>query len=246
MTIIRVLLFAMAILSFQQINAQKFNKNIDKDSLLQVISKDLPPGKKKELLKMYKKGNQESKEFLLFMFSMPRSSKAELISNLQKNHDNILKLRKEFSGLVPDSLIVYIEFNPKNVIVSTEESIDLRIYKKQTSGRTKLVAEKWNLADRSKDLTETLGILGWDSTTLTKVKTLLSNANCVSLENGEQTVIGFARSGMGKYFYRIFQSNLKEESIPEYNNGCTYLFYKDNIVLEYGGGAIGPQCFPDE
>ncbi len=29
------------------------------------------------------------------------------------------------------------------------------------------------------------------------------------------------------------------------DNGCTYSFYKDNMVLEYGGGAIGPQCFED-
>ncbi|GBD91469.1 hypothetical protein BMS3Abin04_02201 [bacterium BMS3Abin04] len=235
----QTLLFIIIIISFVTVNGQEFNKNIDKDSLLQIIVKELPTEKKDEFLKIYKEGNEESKEFLLFMYSMPRSSKKELIENFDKNKDSIFKLQTEFSKLVPDSLIVFIEFNPKNIIVNTEESIDLKIYGKS-------ITQEWNLEYDSDVLNEMIKSLGWNSDTLQKIKTLLDNANCISIENGETTTIGFARSGMGKYSYKIFKTDLTDEQKSKYNDSCMYFFYKDNIVLEYGGGAIGPQCFPDE
>lgn len=55
--------------------------------------------------------------------------------------------------------------------------------------------------------------------------------------------IGFARSGMGKYSYKLFDNQLTENQKQRYNNGCEYIFYKDSVVLEYGGGTIRPQCF---
>ena len=73
----------------------------------------------------------------------------------------------------------------------------------------------------------------------------LDKANCISVYNKDAIEIGYARSGMGKYSYLIFDKSLTEEEKDKYNNGCEYIFYKDNIVLEYGGGAIGSQCFPD-
>jgi len=51
---------------------------------------------------------------------------------------------------------------------------------------------------------------------------------------------------MAKYSYLIFEQNPDKAKIDKYNNGCTYIYYKMNIVLEYGGGAVGPQCFPKE
>ena len=50
---------------------------------------------------------------------------------------------------------------------------------------------------------------------------------------------------MGKYYYLVFDDNLSQNEIEEFNDGCTYIFYKNNIVLKYSGGTIGPQCFPD-
>jgi len=88
--------------------------------------------------------------------------------------------------------------------------------------------------------------LNWNGATLQRIKQSLAAAHCVSIENGDITIIGFARSGIGKYFYRLFKKDLTPDEIKHYNNGCTYIFYKKNIVLEYGGGAIGSQCFPDE
>jgi len=88
-------------------------------------------------------------------------------------------------------------------------------------------------------------MLKWTNETLAIIKKLLSDANCVSIENGQITTIGFARSGMGKYSYLLFDNNLTAAQVKQYNDGCIYIYYKNNIVLEYGGGAVGPQCFPD-
>ncbi|MBC6367319.1 hypothetical protein DDT91_11015 [Algoriphagus sp. AK58] len=226
--------------------SQEFNKNIDKDSLFTVILKDIPEEKRNEFKKIYEEGNEESKEFLLFMFSMPRSSKKELVDNYENKSKEITILKNEYSKLVPDSLIVSIEFNPENKIVNTTESIDLKIYRKNPNGRSTVIAQEWNLDRESEKLAEMLLTIGWNKNSLNKIKELLDSANCVSIENGRTVTIGFARSGMGKYFYKVFDKNLTDNEIEEYNDGCTYIYHKDNIVLEYGGGAVGPQCFPDE
>ena len=95
-------------------------------------------------------------------------------------------------------------------------------------------------------LDSALKIINWNKENLFQIKSFLKDANCISIENGEPTTIGFARSGMGKYSFKIFNQNLDDHQIEKYNDGCNYIFYKDNIVLEYGGGVMGPQCFPDE
>jgi hypothetical protein len=90
---------------------QEFNKALNKDSILQTILKDLSEPKKSEFLKIYNEGNDQSKEFLLFMFSMPRSSKRELIANIDSNFDKINFLKTSYLKLVPKDYIVSIEFN---------------------------------------------------------------------------------------------------------------------------------------
>lgn len=56
-------------------SGQGFNKSINKDSLFQPVTKDLPEDRKNEFLTLYKSGPEKEKEFLLFMLSMPGSSK---------------------------------------------------------------------------------------------------------------------------------------------------------------------------
>lgn len=222
---------------------QEFNKSINKDSLLQAVLKDIPEPRKSELMKMYNEGNDETKEFILIMFSMPRSSKKELISNIDSNFKNINVLKNTFLKLVPKDCVVYIEFNPADKIVSTKESIDLGIehkFDKQTDYK-----KEWDLNYDSKVLAQMIKPLGWTNETLKTIKKLLADANCVSIENGAITTIGFARSGMGKYYFKLFDNDLTSDQINKYNDGCTYIFYRKNIVLEYGGGAVGSGCFPD-
>lgn len=250
------LIIAILILGLK-INAQdyEFRSNIDKDSLFEASIKRLPEELRKEYKKMYKKGNEPEKEFLLFMISMPESSKKELIENFEKNKAEILNVKTEYAKVIPENYFVYIEFEPASKILTTPEQITIKIYKikddtansdnnvVQRIDNIEVISENWNLKPNSKELEEIIASLGWTNQTLTKIKELLDSANCVSVENGEITTIGFARSGMGKYSYKIFDNQLTENQKQKYNNGCEYIFYKDNIVLEYGGGAIGPQCF---
>ena len=225
------------------VSAQEFNKSINKDSLFKTYLKDLPEPRKSEIQKTYNEGSEKAKEFFLIMFSMPRSSKKELISNIDSNYERINFLKTAYLKLVPKDYIVSIEFNPANTIAERKESIDLKI--EHISNNQSDLKQEWNLEYNSKKLAEMIRPLGWTSETLATIKKLLFNANCVSIENGNITTIGFARSGLGKYSFKLFNSDLTKEQIKQYNNGCTYIFYKKNIVLEYGGGAIGTQCFSD-
>jgi hypothetical protein len=223
---------------------QIFDKNINKDSLFQEVTKDFQTDRKNELLTMYKTGSDKDKEFLLFMLSMPTSNKHKLIQNIDSNYKKVIYLKNEYSKLVPKNYIVSIEFNPAITLFKTKESIDLKIEKNENNKNT--VSQEWNLVYNSNKVNQMLKPLNWDSDALKMVKKLLEEAKCVSIENGEIATIGFARSGMGKYYYKIFNGNLTDEQIKDYNDGCTFIFYKNNIVLEYGGGAAGSQCFPDE
>lgn len=203
----------------------------------------MPENKKKEFLETYNSGNDQSKGFLLFMYSMPKSSKKELIKNIDLNYEKINALKTQYARLVPANYTVSIEFNPENKIVSTKETIDLKIILLKDKETT--VTQEWNLEYNSKKLNSMLTMLKWTNETLSIIKKLLTDAHCVSIENGQITTIGFARSGMGKYSYLLFDNNLTVAQVKPYNNGCSDIYYKNNIVLEYAGGAVGPQCFPD-
>ncbi len=227
------------------LHAQEFNKNIDKDSLFQVILKRVPEHLKQDLVETYNSGNTQSKEFLLFMLADEPVSKNDIIENITNNFKNIEILKDGFKKLVPENTNVSVEFNPKGVLVNTNESIDIRVSKLE-NGSFITVYQEWRLENDAPALQQILEYLKWNHQTLIQLKELLKSAKCISIANGEMITIGFARSGMGKYSFNLFDHNLTKEEINEYNDGCTYIFYKDNIVLEYGGGAVGPQCFPKD
>lgn len=226
-----------------KVYAQEFNKEINKDSLLKKVIKYVPESRRPEFLKAYNSGSEQAKEGMLFFLSMPRSSKKELIANIKTNSDQINILKNQYAKLVPRNYIISIEFEPENKIVNTKESIDLKITALKNNETT--VTQDWQLDPNSNKLKEMLALIGWDKETLKTVKKLLTNAHCISIENGKRTSIGFARSGLGMYSYVLFDRQLRDDQKQEYNDGCSYIFYKKNIVLEYEGGAAGPQCFPD-
>lgn len=224
------------------------NPKINKDSLFQVIIKKIHPSKVREITKIYKEGNNISKEFFLMMHSMPQSSKKKQIENLKKNEKNIQNLIQKYSELVADSLTIHIGFNSRNEVLNTEKSIDLRISsnQKNKNGIVGQTFRKSNLAYDSKILIEQIKAIGWNENTLIEIKDLLDIANCTSIENGEIINVGFARSGMGKYSYKFFKQNLTKAEKLKYNDGCYNIFYDRNIVLEYGSGAFGQECFENE
>ena len=80
-----------SLLSAINLKAQevKFRENIDKDSLFNVSIQKLPIEMREEYSKTFKEGNEETKEFLLFMISMPKSSKKKLIENFENKNTEI-------------------------------------------------------------------------------------------------------------------------------------------------------------
>jgi len=251
----RIALILTIFYSVLNLNAQqiKFRENINKDSLFNVSAQKVPVEMREDFTKKYKDGNEEEKEFLLFMISMPESSKKELIQNFENKKSEIEKLKNEYTQLTPKDYNVEIEFKPRSEILTIEEEITIKIYNSKIGGdklpkRNGLQVESnnWNLKPNSNELANVLKYLNWTNETLLNIKNLLKDADCISIENGINTKIGFARGGMGLYSYLIFNNNLSLKQIGEYNNGCEYIFYKENIVLQFGGGAIGPQCFEKE
>jgi hypothetical protein len=102
------------------------------------------------------------------------------------------------------------------------------------------------LKTSSRKVDSLLWKLNWTDQTLKTLKEKLDAANCISVESGEPCKIGFQRSGMGKYYYNLFEKPIPDSEKRRYNDSCTYILYNDNVVLEYGGGAIGLQCFPKQ
>ncbi|MGB5988381.1 MAG: hypothetical protein WBG43_01370 [Marinifilaceae bacterium] len=133
---------------------------------------------------------------------------------------------------MPENAFVHIEF---------DNNKELEIFHVKAK---RPFESNWNLNINSSKTDSLLNDLGWTRKELRILKMKLDNANCISISSRKPITIGWQRSGMGKFSYNIFDENLTENLISKYNDGCMYIFYKDNVVLEYGGGAFGSQCFP--
>jgi len=158
-------------------------------------------------------------------------SKIDLIDNYKKHTKEIIELRDYFNRIVPKNSCVDIEFKDDNT---------LSIFHVSLNG---IRDDNWNKKINSLKTDTLLQRLSWSREIIATLKTKIDNAHCISIKNGEPCTIGFQRSGMGKYYYKIFNKVLNDSLINLYNDGCQYIYFKNNVVLEYGGGAIGSQCF---
>lgn len=157
----------------------------------------------------------------LFGSNLPASSEKELKDNYNKKHKEIMELKNYFNSIAPKDLEVYIEF-------SSDKSIDLIVYYLTTPKYPrKIFFQQWNMnpydlkpSSNAPDMTmlgaETNSFdavkkrLSWTDETFETIKKYLDNANCISVTNGNPTNIGFKRSGMGKYFYNLFDRPLND------------------------------------
>lgn len=231
--------------------AQTDPPKAEMDSLLIRFLKGVPKERHKEFTKKYKKLNAEEKRqmsaMMDFVFSMPVSSKKQLIENIDSNYSNISALKTYFTTIVPADFSIYIEFVPPDQILNLHGSIDFEaVGKGQNSQDKETNFREWNVGLKSSKLDSLLKLTPLNREHLQELKKYLEKANCISVSNMQEFEIGFVRSGMGKYYYLIFDNPLIKTEQEKYNNGCEYIFYKNNIVLKYGGGAVGPQCFPDK
>lgn len=246
--ILTILLAFSFQISFGQNDTSK-NK-VETDTVLNKLLDGLPKEMQKEFIDEYKKMNADQRKSMLELMnvfsSMPTSSKKQLIQNIDTNYSNILALKTFFKKLVPTDYSIYIEFKPPKKILNLDESIDFWVFHEDKKNKKSSVDfQEWNIELKSKKLDSLLKLTTLTRNDLMELKKYLDKANCISVRNSDKFEIGYARSGMGKYSYLIFDKPLTKDDKKNYNNGCEYIFYKDNIVLEYGGGAIGSQCFPD-
>jgi len=179
-------------------------------------------------------------------------SKKDLIENYDLKQKEINELFLYAKNITNDgNKYVQIEFTNNRILDMFFVEMDSATIEKMKSEYavqpTYWREGDWNLKINSQKVDTLLNCLDWTRETLKILKTKLDAANCISIESNKispkSITIGFKRSGMGKYYYKIFDEPLTDSLILKYNDGCTYIFYKDNIVLEYGGGAFGMQCF---
>jgi hypothetical protein len=142
-------------------------------------------------------------------------------------------LIKYYHKIKPSDKTIEIEFENDEVLGR------LSVHSKKDSLK---YYQQWNVRLAGLQNTIIGKELGWNEEELKILKEKLDKANCISIEDGEPIKIGFKRSGLGMYSFNVFQN--KESNRNEYNDGCQYILVNNKLALEYGGGAIGSQCFP--
>jgi hypothetical protein len=166
-------------------------------------------------------------------------TKKDLIENYKRRKTQILNVQAYYASIVPRHKTVAIEFTDDHTLARLEvESLD-----SVTGAIIYPIFEQWDLATNSGKVDSVMATLHWTKAMLQELKQKLDSAHCISVRNGEPGQVGFQRSGMGMFFYDLFTRPMTDSVKNRYNNGCTYIFYNPTVALEYGGGAIGPQCF---
>jgi len=182
--------------------------------------------------------------FLVISFSIDSAfglydkvySPNDLIKEFKNNKDHILSAKKYFNSITPKYKKIGIEFNGDKIARLEIDPVD-------TGRGSDLTTQflDWNLSPKKVD--SILPILGWTHQTLNTIKKSLDDANCISIVSGDPSQIGFKRSGMGMYFFDVFDKPIADNLSTRYNDSCQYIYVNKNLVLEYGGGAVGNQCF---
>ncbi|MDR7370957.1 hypothetical protein [Flavobacterium aquidurense] len=193
---------------------------------------------------------------LLFITSCGMKSKQDLTENYDKNKSEIIKLKNYFNEIVPKGFIVSIRYE-------SSDEINLFVYEPiENSEKSELLFQQWNLnldnyepkaqteyEKKYNGKTNSLEILkqklNWNDETFAELYNKLENVNCIGISNGNSTEIEYGFKGTGVFSYEIFDKNLSKELQEKYSDDCSQMFYKDNIVLKYGSGAIGSFCIPE-
>lgn len=237
----------LIIVLFLSIGISVEAQEAETDSIFARFNLKFSPEALKNAKLEYEQANDTIRAIMLQYYSLPMSSRAELVENYDLRSNEIKNLMDEFNSIVPKGYIVNLDIKMSDSPLRYIEDIDMQILKENSTGDLDLVATDWNIKYPSEELDSLLNIVKWDPMTFSNIKNLMQVANCISIQNGkEYTEVGFARSGLGKYSYLIFDKKLDTiDKIKQYNDGCQYKYYKPNVVLRYQAGMAGPQCFTD-
>lgn len=160
----------------------------------------------------------------------------ELKESFNEKKSEIYELKRYFRGIVPKDKLVYIEFDDDNTLSR------FGIATAGDNGYENNVME-WNIETDTEHMESIIRPLGWTRETLSVLKQKLDAADCIGITSGEPAQIAFKRSGMGMYSFNVFDKPIPDSLKTKYNDSCTYIYANNRLVLEYGGGAIGAQCF---
>jgi hypothetical protein len=166
-------------------------------------------------------------------------SVTELQENFKKNKTAIYELKKYFNDIVPKNRFVEIEFNDDNTLFR----FGIKALDTTAGDPNGPMFLEWDLKINTQQMDSIIKPMGWTRETLKTLKEKLDRANCIKIESGEPSKIGFQRSGMGMYTFNVFDNPIPDSLRNNYNDSCTYIMVTDRLVLEYGGGAAGNQCF---
>ena len=166
-------------------------------------------------------------------------SVTELKENFKKNKTEIYELKRYFNEIVPKNRFVEIEFDNDNTLTR----FGIKPLDKTAGDPNGPMFLEWDLQINTERMDSIIKPMGWTRETLKALKERLDKANCIQIESGEPAKIGFQRSGMGMYSFNVFDNSIPDSLRKNYNDSCTHIMATDRLVLEYGGGAIGGQCF---
>lgn len=161
-------------------------------------------------------------------------SVTELKEEFDIHRNEINSAISYYNTIVPKDKIVEIEFDGDKIVRFGIEHVD-----KKNIQRSELLV--WDLNLKSQKVSALISTLGWNASTLVLLRKKLNDANCIGIQNGEPTKVEFQRSGLGMYSFNVFKEPIKDKN--QYNDGCVYRLVNETLALEYGGGAIGSQCF---
>jgi len=168
-------------------------------------------------------------------------SVADLREHFEERETDIYALKNYFNHIVPEHQLVDIEFETNETI----ERLGIQGLDSNTLVPNTSQILEWELKTNSAEAEHLMVALGWTSQTLDSLKKMLDKAGCISIQSGEPTRIGFQRSGLGLYFFNVFNQAVPVESRMLYKDSCTYIWGNEKLVLEYRGGAVGHPCFFD-
>jgi hypothetical protein len=193
----------------------------------------------------------------LFLSSCGMKTKKGLTKNYDENKTEILELKDYYNEIVPKGFIIRIRYN-------SSDNIDFFVYQPiENSEKLETLFQQWNLdmddyepenprSDYDKkyngltnSFKEVKKKLNWTSKTFIDLYNKLENVNCMGISNRYPTEIEYGFKGMGAFSYLIFDENLNTELQEKYSDDCSQMFYKENVVLNYGSGAIGSYCTPE-
>lgn len=180
---------------------------------------------------------------IVFLYKMDLLSKdytiAELKTEFIKAEPEIHNLRSYLKEIIPKNSIVTIEFDNEKTIGRLEYSIQDSFQ----NGHYTSVIQEWDLRIGSQNTDSLINIIGWSNRTLEEIKDRLDRANCIGISNGEPIEVFFKRHGMCMYTFILFEDPIPNNLKSIYNDSCSHILVNNKMVLGFGGGVLGPQCF---